>query len=55
MSKADYYSEANHGPHEIFELGSYELESSITLPDAKIAYKMHGTLNPEGDGDLHRA
>ena len=24
MSKADYYSEANHGPHEIFELGDYE-------------------------------
>ena len=37
MSKADYYSEASHGPHEIFELGDYELESGITLPNAKIA------------------
>ena len=49
MSKADYYSEANHGPHEIFELGNYELESGITLPNAKIAYKTHGTLNEARD------
>ena len=49
MSKADYYSEANHGPHEIFELGDYELESGITLPNAKIAYKTHGTLNQARD------
>ena len=49
MSKADYYSEANHGPHEIFELGDYELECGITLPNAKIAYKTHGTLNEAGD------
>jgi hypothetical protein len=26
MSKTDYYSEAAHGPHEIFELGNYLLE-----------------------------
>lgn len=49
MSKADYYSEANHGPHEIFELGDYELECGITLPNAKIAYKTRGTLNEAGD------
>jgi hypothetical protein len=34
MSKSDYYSEAAHGPHEIFELGNYRLESGITLPNA---------------------
>ena len=49
MSKADYYSEANHGPHQIFELGNYELESGITLPNAKIAYKTHGALNEARD------
>ena len=49
MSKADYYSEANHGPHEIFELGDYELECGITLPNAQIAYKTHGTLNAAKD------
>jgi homoserine O-acetyltransferase/O-succinyltransferase len=49
MSKADYYAEASHGPHEIFELGNYELESGITLPNAKIAYNTHGTLNQARD------
>jgi homoserine O-acetyltransferase len=45
MSKVDYYSEAAHGPHEIFELGNYQLQSGITLPNARIAYKTHGNLN----------
>ena len=49
MSKTDYYSEAAHGPHEIFELGNYLLESGITLPNARIAYKTHGTLTAAKD------
>jgi homoserine O-acetyltransferase len=49
MSKNDYYSEAAHGPHDIFELGNYQLESGITLPNARIAYKRHGTLNAAKD------
>src|ERR1700730_9803167 len=35
MSKTDYYSEAAHGPHEIFELGNYLVERGITLPNAR--------------------
>ena len=42
-------SEENHGPHQYFELGDFELESGITLPDARIAYKTHGTLNEAKD------
>ena len=49
MSETDYYSEAAHGPHEIFELGNYQLESGITLPNARVAYKTHGTLNAAKD------
>ena len=49
MSELDYYSEAAHGPHEVFELGNYQLESGITLPNARIAYKTHGTLNAAKD------
>jgi hypothetical protein len=45
MSELDYYSEAAHGPHEVLKLGNYQLESGITLPTARIAYKTHGTLN----------
>ena len=45
----DYYSEENHGPHQYFELGDFELENGITLPGARIAYKTHGTLNEAKD------
>ena len=45
MSANNYYSEENHGLHEYFELGDFELESGITLPKAKLAFKTHGTLN----------
>jgi homoserine O-acetyltransferase len=41
----NYYSEELHGPHQYFELGNFELESGITLPDARLAYKTQGTLN----------
>ena len=43
----NYYSEETHGPHEIFELGNFELESRITLPNARLAFKTHGTLNKQ--------
>ncbi|MGE3290719.1 MAG: alpha/beta fold hydrolase [Geminicoccaceae bacterium] len=49
MPANDYYSEARHGPHEVFELGDFALESGITLPDARLAYKTHGTLNAARD------
>jgi homoserine acetyltransferase len=48
----NYYSEENHGPHEIFDLGNFELENKLTLPNAKIAYKTHGTLNKAKDNAI---
>ena len=32
MSRAEYYSEAEHGPHEISNSANFTLESGITLP-----------------------
>ena len=49
MSTTEYYTEERHGPHEIFDLGDFALESGITLPAAKLAYKTHGTLNKAKD------
>src|SRR5215472_18734768 len=49
MSKADYYSEEGHGPHEYLELGNFNLESGLTLPNAKLAFKTQGTLNKAKD------
>jgi homoserine O-acetyltransferase len=46
---SDYYSEEVHGPHQYFDLGDYELESGLTLPSARLAYKVHGTLNEARD------
>jgi homoserine O-acetyltransferase len=48
----EYYSEERHGPHEFFELGVFELESGITLPNAKLAYKTHGALNSAKDNAI---
>jgi homoserine O-acetyltransferase len=39
MSVSNYYSEEGHGPHQYFELGDFALESGITLPNAKLAFK----------------
>ncbi|MGK7879441.1 MAG: alpha/beta fold hydrolase [Crocosphaera sp.] len=34
---------------EIFELGNFQLSSGFTLPNAKLAYRTHGTLNAAKD------
>src|SRR4029450_4702367 len=33
------------GNHQLFPLGNFPLESGITLPEAKLSYVTHGTLN----------
>jgi homoserine O-acetyltransferase len=34
---------------EIFNLGDFKLQSGITLPNAVLSYKTHGTLSPKKD------
>ena len=38
--------------HEIFELGDVTLQSGVTLPAAKLAYKTYGSLNARGDNAI---
>ncbi len=38
--------------HEIFELGDVTLQSGVTLPGAKLAYKTYGSLNARGDNAI---
>jgi homoserine O-acetyltransferase len=52
MLETDYYSEELHGPHQYLELGDFELQSGMTLPNAKLAYKTHGTLNEAKDNAI---
>lgn len=49
---SDFYSEAAKGPHEVFELGDFELESGAVLPGARILYKTHGQLNEARDNAI---
>lgn len=44
-----FYSEAAKGPHEVFELGGYLLESGAVLPSARLLYKTHGRLSEARD------
>lgn len=46
---ADYYTAAVQGPHQHFELGSFVLDSGDTLPNARLAYRTHGSLNAARD------
>jgi len=43
------YSEAEKGPHQVFELGDLELELGGVLPSARLLYKTHGELNATRD------
>ena len=43
----EYYTQAQHGPFELFELGDFELESGALLHDAKLAYSVHGVLDQD--------
>jgi homoserine O-acetyltransferase len=40
---------ARPSDHEIFELGDFELMSGEVLPNARLAYKTHGSLSDAGD------
>jgi homoserine O-acetyltransferase len=52
MPATDYYSEELHGPHQYLELGDFELQTGMRLPNAKLAYKTHGTLNEAKDNAI---
>src|SRR3982075_2212501 len=52
MLETDYYSEELHGHHQYLELGDFELQSGMRLPNAKLAYKTHGTLSEAKDNAI---
>ena len=44
-----YYSQENHGPFELFEMESFDLEDGGRIRSCKLAYATHGTLSPAKD------
>jgi homoserine O-acetyltransferase/O-succinyltransferase len=47
-----YYDEATKGPHRVFELADFELETGGTLPGGRLLYKAHGQLNAARDNAI---
>lgn len=48
----EYYTQDQHGPYEIFELGDFQLESGEILQQAKLAYSVHGELSEAKDNAI---
>lgn len=42
-----YYSQENHGPYELHDIGDHQLEEGGTLRGCKLAVATHGTLNAD--------
>jgi len=44
-----YYSQKTHGPYELHDIGSLELEEGGTIRNCQLAYATFGTLNASKD------
>ena len=52
MLENDYYSQENHGPYELFDLGDFELESGGTIRNCQLAFTTFGELNANKDNAI---
>lgn len=52
MTHDGYYSQANHGPFELADLGDFPLEAGGTIRGLKLGYATHGTLNAAKDNAI---
>jgi homoserine O-acetyltransferase len=48
----DYYSQENHGPFQLFDLGDFPLESGGTIRNCQLAYTTFGELNTQKDNAI---
>ena len=52
MTHDGYYSQENHGPFQLADLGDFSLEAGGTLHGLKLGYATHGTLNAAKDNAI---
>lgn len=52
MVTNDFYSQANHGPYELIDIGHLELEEGGTIRNCRLAVATHGTLNAARDNAI---
>jgi len=49
---SDYYSQENHGPFELIDIGDFNLEEGGKIPNCKLAVAMFGQLNAARDNAI---
>lgn len=52
MITNNYYSQENHGPYELHDIGDFELEDGGMLRGCKLAYATFGALNERKDNAI---
>ena len=52
MITNSYYSQENHGPYELHDIGNFALEEGGTIRGCKLAYTTFGTLNERKDNAI---
>ncbi len=52
MITNEFYSQANHGPFQTYDLGNFTLEDGGTLRGCQLAYATHGKLNKKKDNAI---
>ncbi len=52
MEKNNYYSQENHGPYQLFDLGDFQLEDGGTINNCQLAYSSFGKLNAKKDNAI---
>jgi homoserine O-acetyltransferase len=52
MIANDYYSQENHGPYELYDIGDLALEEGGTIRGCKLAYATFGELNAAKDNAI---
>ncbi|MAD58161.1 MAG: hypothetical protein CMK44_06265 [Porticoccus sp.] len=52
MTTSNYYSQENHGPYSLFDLGDFNLEEGGTIKNCQLAYSTFGTLNSKKDNAI---
>ena len=52
MTKNDYYSQENHGPYSLFDLGDFNLEEGGIIKNCQLAYSTFGSLNSKKDNAI---
>jgi homoserine O-acetyltransferase len=52
MTASSYYGQEGHGPYELMDIGTLELEEGGSISNCQLAVAIHGTLNAEKDNAI---